>query len=43
MGTKLCVYVYVCLYGRYFYKGCGVAETQTVTFASQGKLATLCL
>lgn len=37
------VYVYVCRYGKYFYVGCGVAETQTVTAASQGKLAALCL
>lgn len=37
------VYVDVCRYGKCFYVGCGVAETQTVTAASQGKLAALCL
>lgn len=35
--------MYVCLYGKYFYRGCGAAETQTVTFASGGKRAALCL
>lgn len=37
------VYVDVYLCGKHFYRGCGVAETQTVTLASQGKLAAPCL